>query len=550
MFSCTKFHPTKYKTMLFLFILLATNVSPVIADGFWSISCSTQGTSSWTTNLADVIGPQISYPNAVTGPHYTDLNLNSGTAYYYVVTAVNISGESKFSSEVVAVPITIAPGFPPADDAMFISQSVPSNMTAGQTYNVTVTVGNAGSSTWLAGGKYQLASQNPAGNAVWSVAPDGSQGKGNSISSSTTVGINSDITFSFAVTAPSTPGTYNFQWQMANETGASYQYFGEQTDNVVITVGPAVATHLTPAQAVQIAQAFCNSNGNPISVPGNAQYAVPDAADAYWQPCWTVTFDGQATVEVVDATSIVASYMNDAYSGYLASIRQQLAGPLVSQNTAVQTAAAALSTTANVDQTGQVTAYLSQDNDGTHAGESTWNILYPRQFQGLPYKDDVVVMEIDAATNKLMGLSLTYRCVPPDNGGSAMVVTQAQANATAQSQINQSGIQAPLLQGSIVQVVLPNTYWQDGNYNFTPGQGKVAWVVTYSLGDPTLGETVGVWVDAATGNIIGGEYIGGELSRHINHKPATVHKKKAITKPPRKPKNKTSKRSNKTSQST
>ena len=493
----------------------------------WTALTNTVSYNVYRSTVAGGPYTQISYPGAVTGLHYSDLNLNSGTAYYYVVTAVNISGESKFSSEVLAVPITVAPGFPPADDAMFISQSVPSNMTAGQTYNVTVTMGNAGSNTWLAGGKYQLASQNPAGNAVWSVSPDGSQGKGNSISPSTTVGVNSDITFSFAVTAPSTPGTYNFQWQMANETGASYQYFGEQTDNVVVTVGPAVATHLTPAQAVQIAQAFCNSNGNPISVPGNAQYAVPDAADAYWQPRWTVTFDGQATVEVVDATSIVASYMNDAYSGYLASIRQQLAGPLVSQNTAVQTAAAALSTTANVDQTGQVAAYLSQDNDGTHAGESTWNILYPRQFQGLPYKDDIVVMEIDAATNKLMGLSLTYRCVPPDNGGSAMVVTQAQANATAQSQINQSGVQAALLQGSVMEVVLPNTYWQDGSYNFTPGQGKVAWVVNFSVGDPTLGISTNVWVDAATGNVIGGEYVGEELSRQIKHKPAPAHKKQA-----------------------
>lgn len=522
----------------------------------------------------------VSYPGAVSRPHYTDLNLNSETIYYYVVTAVNGTGESGYSVDAIAAgPTPVAPGPPPADDAMFVSQSVPSYMTAGQTYNVSVTMQNTGTSTWAAGGSYQLASQKPAGNATWSPSPDGSQGKRNSVSPTVIVATNSQVTFAFTTTAPTTPGTYQFQWQMAKVGSGSYQYFGEQTDDVAVTVVAAVPTRLTPAQAIQIAKAYCNSSKNPISVPGNAQYSVPDADDAYWQPRWTVTFDGQATVEVVDATGVVASYTNEAYyTNYLMSVRNQPAGPLTSQTTALQTAAAALQATTCAEQTGTPTAYLSQNNDGSHAGDSTWNVLYNRQFQGIPYKDDFVVILIDAGTNQLTGLSLTYRCVPPDNGGSAMVITQRQAEAIARVQLGQDDVAGAVLQSTTKQVILPNSFWQDGGYSFTPGPGKIAWVVTFSIsassgggvaegigntsggdssavsvstlgppGTPVPGppgtpvplsasDSYAVWVDAATGNVIGGEYVGEERGRHTKqgkhtkHGASPIHPKKTTTK--------------------
>ena len=474
----------------------------------------------------------VSSPGSVSNPHYTDLNLSSGTTYYYVVTAVDGSGESGYSNEVIAVPISVASGSLPTDDAYSVSQLVPLLMTAGQAYNVSVTMGNTGLSTWAADGSYQLVSQNPAGNGTWNPSPSGSQN--DSISSPVTAvgGTNTDVTFTFTVTAPSTPGTYNFQWQMANLTSGTPQFFGEPTDNAIVTVVPSVPTFLTPAQAIQTAQAYCSSNGNTITVPGNAQYAVPDADNAYWQPCWTVSFGDQATVEVVDATGVVASYLNGS-----SSVHGQPTGVLVSQATALQTAAAALQATSSTEQVGLPTAYLSQNNDGSHAGDSTWHIVYNRQFQGIPYNYDFVVMDIDAVSNQLISMGLTFRCTPPDNAGSAMVVTQDQAQATAQSQISVAGIQGASFQSATQQVVLPNTYWQDGEETFTPGQGKVAWVVNFCAGNPTDSETetYSVWIDAATGNIVGGHYQGEELARntkhHAKHKPALVHKKKIATKP-------------------
>ncbi|HEX3128777.1 MAG TPA: hypothetical protein VH394_15700, partial [Thermoanaerobaculia bacterium] len=44
------------------------------------------------------------------------------------------------------------------------------------------------------------------------------------------------MTISFPVTAPATPGTYNFQWKMLQEC---VTWFGDPTPNVAVNVQPA-----------------------------------------------------------------------------------------------------------------------------------------------------------------------------------------------------------------------------------------------------------------------------------------------------------------------
>jgi subtilisin family serine protease len=116
-----------------------------------------------------------------------------------------------------------------AKDAQVLSQSVPAAMVAGRSYTVSVTLKNIGTETWspigAACNAYRFGSANPYNNSTWlpaervelpaPVAPDG------------------QVTLSFTVTAPSTPGTYNFQWQMVQEC---VTWFGEPTPNVAVTV--------------------------------------------------------------------------------------------------------------------------------------------------------------------------------------------------------------------------------------------------------------------------------------------------------------------------
>ena len=86
---------------------------------------------------------------------------------------------------------------------------------------------NNGAATWSTANNYRLGSQNPQDNGTWglgrvdlpaSVAPGG------------------QVPFNFNVTAPSNPGTYNFQWRMVHDGVA---WFGDYSPNVVVTVSSA-----------------------------------------------------------------------------------------------------------------------------------------------------------------------------------------------------------------------------------------------------------------------------------------------------------------------
>ncbi|MDQ3803395.1 MAG: S8 family serine peptidase [Acidobacteriota bacterium] len=135
-----------------------------------------------------------------------------------------------------------------SNNALFVSQSVPTTMVAGQSYNVSVTMMNNGNSTWTCfdgNCGYKLGSQNPQDNGTW--------GTGRVyIPSSVSVPPGSQHTFDFTVTAPSAPGYYNFQWRMVNEL---VEWFGEYTPNVVVNVTGG-GTSCDPAQ-----EQNCYDNG-------------------------------------------------------------------------------------------------------------------------------------------------------------------------------------------------------------------------------------------------------------------------------------------------
>ncbi|HRH44526.1 MAG TPA: NBR1-Ig-like domain-containing protein [Pyrinomonadaceae bacterium] len=112
----------------------------------------------------------------------------------------------------------------PAKTSALINQSVPSDMQTGQTYPVSITLQNDGSYTWRSSEGYQLGSQSPTNNFTWGL---------NRVNLPNDVAPGQQVTFSFNITAPTSPGVYNFQWQMIQN---GVEWFGEPTPNVPIEV--------------------------------------------------------------------------------------------------------------------------------------------------------------------------------------------------------------------------------------------------------------------------------------------------------------------------
>lgn len=109
-------------------------------------------------------------------------------------------------------------------DALFVSQYVPTEMVAGKTYSVSVTMKNMGGATWKWGEPYRLGSQSPQDNLIWGL---------NRSDILWETDHQDNVDFRFQVKAPDVPGRYNFQWQMLLE---GVRWFGAKTPLVSVNV--------------------------------------------------------------------------------------------------------------------------------------------------------------------------------------------------------------------------------------------------------------------------------------------------------------------------
>jgi hypothetical protein len=123
-------------------------------------------------------------------------------------------------------------------------------MTPGQSYAVSVTMQNTGGKTWTAATNHRLGSQNPQDNTTWG---------GNRVNLPATTVTAANATFSFNVTAPTTAGTYNFQWKMVQDL---VEWFGAQSANATIKVGLDNAAFVSQS----VPTTMLAGQGYPVSV--------------------------------------------------------------------------------------------------------------------------------------------------------------------------------------------------------------------------------------------------------------------------------------------
>jgi hypothetical protein len=187
------------------------------SGGFHLRSQNPAGNTTWGTSQIDFTGSLL--PGQTMNSNITFIAPTTPGTYNFQWQTYQ-DGVGYFGQASTNVSIQV--GASATDNAAFVTQSVPSSMTAGQSYAVSVTMQNTGTTTWAAG-SYQLGSQNPQDNTTWGL---------NRVSLAGSVAPGASATFTFNVTAPATAGTYNFQWRMVNGT----VFFGAASTNVAVSV--------------------------------------------------------------------------------------------------------------------------------------------------------------------------------------------------------------------------------------------------------------------------------------------------------------------------
>jgi spore coat protein CotH/uncharacterized membrane protein len=213
-----------------------------------SVTMSNTGTSTWTDAGTYHLRSQNPAFNTTWGVDRATLAAGDSIApgqqkvFTWTVTAPAAPGTYNFQWQMrqssagaffgdltanVAIVVDAAPPPPTVNSAQFIAQTVPVTMTTGQTYSVSVTMSNNGTSTWTDAGTYHLRSQNPSFNTTWGVDRA-------TLAAGDSIAPGQQKVFTWTVTAPAAPGTYNFQWQMRQSSAGAF--FGDLTPNVAVVV--------------------------------------------------------------------------------------------------------------------------------------------------------------------------------------------------------------------------------------------------------------------------------------------------------------------------
>ncbi|RKH09930.1 hypothetical protein D7V97_15140 [Corallococcus sp. CA053C] len=221
-----------------------------------SVTMQNNGTTPWTTAGGYKLGTHNPMDNTLwLGTTRVYMNADEVVApgasrtFTFDITAPASAGTYNFQWRMVhegiawfgalSTNVAITVRAPIPHDSQFVSQSVPTSLSAGQTASVSVTMLNTGTNVWTAANNYSLGAQNPQDNATWGF------GRVN-LAPGEAIARNGQKTFTFAITAPPTAGTYNFQWKMLQE---GYIWFGALSPNVAISVTQPPVT-LCPGVAV------------------------------------------------------------------------------------------------------------------------------------------------------------------------------------------------------------------------------------------------------------------------------------------------------------
>ncbi|MGH9824476.1 MAG: putative Ig domain-containing protein, partial [Blastocatellia bacterium] len=250
---------------------------------------ATGGTAPYTWSLLSTSGPippglTLSESGAISG---TPSATNS---YGFTVQVTDGTGKTAQSDFFIIVtdPNAAVGGY----GAQFISQSVPTTLSPGQQFVASITWLNTGVASWnggTTGTSTQLGSLDPLNNETWGL-------KRLAFGASQTIASQTQAQMSFNLFAPTTPGFYDFQWQMVQDSGVGF--FGDRTPDIVIVVGnPGLAITTPTLPTVQYGQL--------TSIQLNAFGGKPPYS-------WSLASGALPTGLVLDSTGLISGTVTGA----------------------------------------------------------------------------------------------------------------------------------------------------------------------------------------------------------------------------------------------
>ncbi len=219
-------------------------VPPImVAGGTYGVAVTMRniGTTAWTAAASFRLGSENPNDNTIWGLNRVDLPYRvepgADVTFNFAITAPVAAGNYNFQWQMLQEGVAhfgqltdnVSVGVylnPLGNQAQWIAQTVPANMVAGEDYPVSITMLNIGSTTWEPTTLHNLGSQDPQDNEIW--------GMGRVVMPIASAPPGTSVDFVFTVTAPSTPGTYAFQWEMVQD---GVEHFGDFTPLVSVQVG-------------------------------------------------------------------------------------------------------------------------------------------------------------------------------------------------------------------------------------------------------------------------------------------------------------------------
>lgn len=178
----------------------------------WSASA---GATSYNVKRATVNGGPYGTISTPTTTNYTDAMAGNGTNYYYVVSAVNISGEGTNSSQVSAMPVPPIPPTPTGliansgDNQVGLSWAVSSGATS---YNVKRSVTNGGVYTTMTNVTTTACTDSGMVNGTTYYYVVSAVNIGGESADSTQVGVTPSSTAPVTISLSLSGGALNFSW--------------------------------------------------------------------------------------------------------------------------------------------------------------------------------------------------------------------------------------------------------------------------------------------------------------------------------------------------